>query len=77
MNPLSPEKILRNLDNGYFMTHPEQAEAAQYIRQLQKEIETLGVAKFHLESELEKTQDHVNELLVQVHHKFGKVGAQS
>lgn len=36
MNPLSPEKILRNLEHGYFMTHEEQAEAAQYIRELQK-----------------------------------------
>lgn len=36
MNLLSPEKILRNLDHGYFMTHQEQAEAAQYIRELQK-----------------------------------------
>jgi hypothetical protein len=36
MNPLSPEKILRNLEHGYFMTHQEQAEAAQYIRELQK-----------------------------------------
>jgi len=36
MNPLSPEKILRNLDHGYFMTHKEQEEAAQYIRELQK-----------------------------------------
>lgn len=41
MNPLSPEKILRNLDHGYFMTHQEQAEAAQYIRQLQQENLTL------------------------------------
>jgi len=36
MNPLSPEKILRNLDNGFIMNHAEQAEAAQYIRELQK-----------------------------------------
>jgi hypothetical protein len=36
MNPLSPEQILRVLENGYFMTHQEQAEAAQYIRELQK-----------------------------------------
>jgi hypothetical protein len=35
MNPLSPNQILRNLENGYFMTHQEQAEAAQYIRELQ------------------------------------------
>ena len=41
MNPLSPEKILRNLENGYFMTHQEQAEAAQYIRELQQENLTL------------------------------------
>ena len=38
MNPLSPDKILRNLENGYFMTHQEQAEAAQYIRQLQQAV---------------------------------------
>jgi hypothetical protein len=36
MNPLSPNQILRNLEHGYFMTHQEQAEAAQYIRQLQQ-----------------------------------------
>jgi hypothetical protein len=41
MNPLSPNQILRNLENGYFMTHREQEEAAQYIRQLQQEIEVL------------------------------------
>jgi hypothetical protein len=36
MNPLSPNQILRNLENGFFMTHQEQEEAAQYIRELQK-----------------------------------------
>ena len=41
MNSLSPEQILRNLEHGYFMTHEEQAEAAQYIRQLQQENLTL------------------------------------
>jgi hypothetical protein len=35
MNPLSPKQILRNLENGFFMTHHEQTEAAEYIRQLQ------------------------------------------
>jgi len=34
MNQLSPDKILRNLEHGYFMTHEEQAEAAAYIRSL-------------------------------------------
>ena len=38
MNPLSPDKILRNLDHGYTMTHQEQAEAAAYIRQLQQAV---------------------------------------
>ena len=41
MNPLNPTQILRILENGYFMTHQEQSEAAQYIRQLQQENLTL------------------------------------
>jgi len=41
MNPLNPTQILRVLENGYFMTHQEQAEAAQYIRQLQQDIRQL------------------------------------
>jgi protein-arginine kinase len=69
MNPLSPNQILRNLENGYFMTHREQEEAAQYIRQLQQEVETLSVAKFHLESELDKTQDLLNDCLVEKHFR--------
>jgi hypothetical protein len=36
--PMTPEQILRSLENGYFMTHQEQAEAAQYIRQLQQAV---------------------------------------
>jgi hypothetical protein len=42
MNPLSPKQILRNLENGFFMTHQEQTETAEYIRNLQKDIITLG-----------------------------------
>jgi hypothetical protein len=42
MNPLSPNQILRNLENGFFMTHREQEEAANYIRRLQEDIKTLG-----------------------------------
>ena len=38
MHPLNPTQILRILENGYFMTHQEQSEAAQYIRQLQQEV---------------------------------------
>ena len=41
MNPLSPKQILRNLEHGYFMTHQEQSEAAQYIRDLQALNEVL------------------------------------
>lgn len=41
MNPLSPNQILRNLENGYFMTHQEQSEAAAYIRDLQALNEAL------------------------------------
>jgi hypothetical protein len=36
MNPLTPEKILRNLTNGYYMSPKEQEEAADYIRRLQE-----------------------------------------
>jgi hypothetical protein len=42
MNPLSPKQILRNLENGFFMTHQEQTEAAEYIKNLQKDIITLA-----------------------------------
>ena len=35
---MTPEKILNNLENGCFMTHQEQAEAAQLIRQLQAKL---------------------------------------
>jgi hypothetical protein len=36
--PMTPEQILRNLDNGYVMTRQQQAEAAAYIRQLQQAV---------------------------------------
>lgn len=41
MNPLSPNQILRNLENGFFMTHTEQEETAALIRDLQKSNEAL------------------------------------
>ena len=48
MNPLSPIKILRNLENGFYMTHHEQTEAADYIRQLQASNQSLteGMLKY-------------------------------
>jgi hypothetical protein len=42
MKPLSPKQILRNLENGFFMTHQEQTEAAEYIKNLQQDIITLA-----------------------------------
>jgi len=38
---MTPEKILRNLDHGFFMTHQEQAEAAALIRDQEKSIKVL------------------------------------
>jgi hypothetical protein len=38
---MTPEKILRNLEHGYFMTHQEQAEAAALIRQQDDSIKAL------------------------------------
>ena len=46
MNPLSPKQILRNLENGFFMTHQEQTEAAQLIRQLQESNKALMEGMF-------------------------------
>ena len=33
---MTPDKILRNLEHGYFMTHQEQDETAKYIKDLQQ-----------------------------------------
>jgi len=48
---MTPEKILRNLENGYFMTHQEQDETAKYIRELQQAVldEREACAKLCLE----------------------------
>jgi hypothetical protein len=56
MNPLSPNQILRNLENGYFMTHREQEEAAQYIRQLQQAVLDEREACAKLLDDFSKTQ---------------------
>lgn len=48
MNPLSPKKILRNLANGYFMTHQKREEAVALIRHLQESNKALkeGMIEF-------------------------------
>jgi hypothetical protein len=45
---MTPDKILRNLENGYFMTHQEQDETAKYIRDLQQSNKVLqqGLIEF-------------------------------
>lgn len=45
---MTPDKILRNLENGYFMTHQEQDETAKYIRDLQEANKVLqqGLIEF-------------------------------
>lgn len=39
---MTPKKILRSLDNGYLMNRQEQADAAQYIRQLQESNQVMA-----------------------------------
>lgn len=48
LSALNPAKILRNLENGYFMSHQEQTEAADYIRMLQESNRVLqeGIIKY-------------------------------
>lgn len=49
---MTPDKILRNLEHGYFMTHQEQDETAKYIRALQESNRILqeGILKYLEES---------------------------
>lgn len=60
MNPLSPKQILRNLENGYFMTHQEQSEAAQYIQQLQQSNEVLREGLLKSIEEVVKLRNQFN-----------------
>lgn len=46
---MTPEQILRNLEEGCFMTHEEQEEAAEYIRQLQAKREWVGLTDDELD----------------------------
>ncbi len=72
MNPLSPEKILRNLEHGYFMTQQEQAEAAQYIRQLQQEnLTLLGKRDFDIEYAKYSNTPEYQAMLAKLKEKNG------
>ena len=71
MNPLSPEQILRNLEHGYFMTHQEQAEAAQYIRQLQQEnLTLLGKRDFDIEYAKYSNTPEYQAMLAKLERKY-------
>ena len=52
LSALSPAKILRNLENGFFMSHQEQTEAADYIRQLQESNRVLAEGMIRYTEEL-------------------------
>jgi hypothetical protein len=45
---MTPDKILRNLQHGYLMSHQEQTEAAHYILALQESNRILqeGILKY-------------------------------
>ena len=49
---MTPDKILRNLQHGYLMSHQEQTEAAHYILALQESNRILqeGILKYLEES---------------------------
>jgi hypothetical protein len=52
LSALSPAKILRNLENGFFMSHQEQTEAADYIRMLQESYRVLAEGMIRCTEEL-------------------------
>ncbi len=63
MNPLSPSKILRNLENGFFMTHGEQEEAATLIRDLQKSNEALHANIHEYAAEIVQLRSRIRDAL--------------
>jgi hypothetical protein len=63
LSPLSPAKILRNLENGFFMSHQEQTEAADYIRNLQQDVTTLAETVILQAEELAAMRRDLNNVL--------------
>jgi hypothetical protein len=61
MNPLTPEKILRNLTNGYYMSPKEQEEAADYIKQLQESNKVLREGMIEFAETIFKLKKELNE----------------
>ena len=61
MNKLSPKQILRNLENGYFMTHKEQSEAADFIRELQACNAALAESMIRFAEEIMTLRHEISE----------------
>lgn len=63
---MTPDKILRNLENGYFMTHQEQNEAAKYIRDLQQSNKAMREELIRYADELFAVRRDLTELRKQL-----------
>ena len=59
---MTPEKILRNLDNGYWMNHEEQAKTAAFIRELQACNATLAESMIRFAEEIVALRRDLNEI---------------
>jgi len=60
---MTPEKILRNLDHGFFMTHQEQAEAAALIRDQEKSIKALHTNIHDYAADIVRLRSKINGAL--------------
>ena len=58
---MTPDKILRNLTNGYYMSPKEQEEAADYIRQLQESNEILKASMIEFAETIFELKRELNE----------------
>lgn len=63
---MTPEKILRNLENGYFMTHQEQDETAKYIKDLQQSNKAMREELIRYADELFAVRRDLTELRKQL-----------
>jgi hypothetical protein len=61
MNPLTPEKILRNLTNGYYMSPQEQEQAADLIRNLQLSNKALKEAMIEFADQIFALRRQLNQ----------------
>lgn len=59
---MTPEKILRYLDNGYLMNRQDQAEAADFIRELQACNAALAESMIRFAEEIVTLRREISEL---------------